>query len=92
FTYDVAGTRAGELDTDLALEPTRHYDVYTSVTSITVDGAGLPSASDLTELDPVGQMHVMQQSIFGALKRALFDVIQFFNGLMRRLRAKRGER
>jgi hypothetical protein len=91
YSYDVPGKSTGQIDTGLPLEADKHYDVYTSVTSLAADGTGVPSASHLTEFAPAGELRVMQQNVFGSLKRGLFDVIEFFKGLGRRRRAKRGE-
>jgi hypothetical protein len=47
---DVATQRRGTLSTDIAIDPARHYDIYTSIVA---DEPPVPSASALTELDAV---------------------------------------
>jgi hypothetical protein len=53
YTFHVAETRRGTLSTEVPLDPAKHYDVYASTTS---GDPPIPSASVLTELDPVGKV------------------------------------
>jgi hypothetical protein len=50
-TFLVAETERGTLRTRIALDPAKHYDVYASTTG---GAPPVPSASVLSELDPVG--------------------------------------
>jgi hypothetical protein len=50
-TFPVGDTERGTLVTRLALDPAKHYDIYASTTG---GDPPVPSASRLTELDPVG--------------------------------------
>jgi hypothetical protein len=49
FDFPVAEPAHGRIHTKIVLNPSQHYDIYVS----TVDHAHIPSASQLTELDPV---------------------------------------
>jgi hypothetical protein len=51
YTFHVAETRRGTLVTEIPLDPAKHYDVYASTTA---GDPPIPSASVLTEIDPVG--------------------------------------
>jgi hypothetical protein len=53
YTFQVAQTRRGTLATEIPLDPGKHYDIYASTTS---GDPPIPSASVLTELDPVGKV------------------------------------
>ncbi len=53
YTFHVAQTRKGTLVTEIPLDPAKHYDVYASTTA---GDPPIPSASVLTELDPVGSV------------------------------------
>jgi hypothetical protein len=77
WTFGVEGTVSGELMTRLALEPDRHYDVYTSV-SASSDAGGVPSASVLTQLDPHALPVQTGRELGSRLKRALWSVTRVF--------------
>jgi hypothetical protein len=51
YTFGVADTRRGTLNTTIPLDPAKHYDVYTSTTSGT---PAIPSDSVLTLINPAG--------------------------------------
>jgi hypothetical protein len=51
YTLDIAQTERARLWTRIPLDPAKHYDVYVSTTG---GDPPVPSASVLTELDPVG--------------------------------------
>jgi hypothetical protein len=53
YTFHVVETRRGTLQTDVPLDPDKHYDVYASTTA---GDPPIPSESTLTELDPAGKV------------------------------------
>ena len=48
YTFDVRATPRGRLDTTIALDPERHYEVHLSI----VDAHGIPSAARLELIEP----------------------------------------
>jgi Vacuolar protein sorting-associated protein 62 len=78
YTFGIAEARSGTLRTTIALDPAKHYDVYTSTTA---GAPQIPSASTLTLINPAGpaaRMPLMESAI-GGLGR-----------LVARLRGQRG--
>jgi hypothetical protein len=54
YTFSLEDTKSGTLNTRIPTDPAKHYDVYTSTAA---GDPPVPSASTLTELDPVGTQH-----------------------------------
>jgi hypothetical protein len=72
---DVATTRRGTLRTPVAIDPARHYDIYAS----TVGGdPPVPSASALTELDPIRPEP--DRPFWQRVARALARVVAWIRG------------
>jgi len=65
YTYDVSTAPAGQLDTSIALDRAKHYDVYVSVS----DGAGVPSAARAVPFDVVRNGGFDPASILRAVGR-----------------------
>lgn len=85
FTFGVESTTSGELGTQLALAPDRHYDIYVSV-SAAAQAKGLPSDSTLIQLDPVGEQPPQEAAALLALKRTVWSASQLLERLWRRMR------
>jgi hypothetical protein len=52
YTFGVVETTRGTLATRIPLDPAKHYDVYVSTTA---GDPPIPSESDLTQINPVGE-------------------------------------
>ena len=68
YTFGVAETRRGTLNTTIPLDPAKHYDIYTSTAAGTPP---IPSESVLTEIDPAGPVARVPaaEKALGALSR-----------------------
>jgi hypothetical protein len=76
YTFEVAGQQRGEVTVDHPIDPSKHYDIYASTTA---GDPPVPSASTLTELDPVGGP--VTKSEFGIrIARALSRFLAWIRG------------
>jgi hypothetical protein len=56
YTFGVVETTHGTLATRIPLDPAKHYDVYVATTA---GNPPIPSESDLTEINPVGEKQTL---------------------------------
>jgi hypothetical protein len=80
-TFQVDTAVRGRLDTGIPLDPARHYDVYTSTTT---GMPPVPSASILTEIDPVAT--TKKAAFLQTVAQKLGEVVAWLRGHLRRRR------
>jgi hypothetical protein len=79
FTFELGATIRGRLDTRIPLDPTKHYDVYTSTTA---GDPPVPSESTFIEVEPVGPKE--RPPFVQRLTQRLSGVLAWFRGHLRR--------
>ena len=81
YTFTLQDTQSGTLNTRIPTDPAKHYDVYTSTTA---GDPPMPSASVLTELDPVGK--VMSTPFLQGVAQGFGRVVAWLRGHLKRRR------
>jgi hypothetical protein len=81
-TFQVETAVRGRLDTAIALDPDKHYDIYTSTTT---GMPPVPSASTLTEVGPL--RGPMKAALLQGVAQKLGTVVAWIRGHLKRRRA-----